>query len=265
MKVNPEIWGKLNASKRTQDLRLSNTHQTLQRVAFITLQMADCLLNQKDPELDKTSLVSNAVDSIALLGHVANDIATFRREQIKPALREEYKQLCSADIAPGEWLFGEYLPKRLRGIKETNHLAQEVAINSTGKNYHGYTNRQYQAPKRFYSAENKGTTFYGKANKSQKPRTSGRIIVKGKLLSQLEKIKQSVSSFEEHLPNIKSHLKNECDNFRAGRVAQFYDNWQEHSRMIRKFLETFVEQILNETRPHSNINCHANNLARTIL
>ena len=30
VKVNPEIWGKLNASKRTQDLRLSNTHQTLQ-------------------------------------------------------------------------------------------------------------------------------------------------------------------------------------------------------------------------------------------
>ena len=48
-----------------------------------------------------------------------------------------------------------------------------------------------------------------------------------KLLSQLEKIKQSVSTFEEHLPNIKSHLKNECDNFRAGRVSQFYENWQE--------------------------------------
>ena len=100
--VNPEIWGQLNAGKRTKDLRLSNTHQTLQRVAFIILEMADCLLNRKDSELDKISLVSNAVDSIALLGHVANDISTFRCEQIKPALREEYRQLCSADIAPGE-------------------------------------------------------------------------------------------------------------------------------------------------------------------
>ena len=77
VKVNPEIWGQLNAGKRTKDSRLSNTHQTLQRVAFITLQMADCLLNWKDPELDKISLVSNAVDSIALLGHVAYDIITF--------------------------------------------------------------------------------------------------------------------------------------------------------------------------------------------
>ena len=172
VKVNPEIWGKLNASKRTQDLRLSKTHQTLQRVAFITLEMADCLLNQKDPELDKTSLVSNAVDSIALLGHEANDIATFRREQIKPALREEYRQLCCADIAPGKWLFSEDLPKRLQEIKETNRLAKEVAINSTGRNYHGYTNRQYQAPKRFHSAENKGTTFLWKDQ--QKPKTKNK-------------------------------------------------------------------------------------------
>ena len=171
VKVNPEIWGQLNASKRTKDLLLSNTHQTLQRVAFITLQMADCLLNWKDPELDKISLVSNAVDSIALLGHVANDVTTFRREQIKPALREEYRQLCSADIAPGEWLFGEDLPKRLQEIKETC-LAQEVAINSRGKNYHGYTNRRYHAPKRFHSVENKGTTFLWKGQ--QKPKTKNK-------------------------------------------------------------------------------------------
>ena len=48
-----------------------------------------------------------------------------------------------------------------------------------------------------------------------------------KLLSLLEETKQSVSIFEEHLPNIKSQLKNECNNFRAGRVAQFYENWRE--------------------------------------
>ena len=67
-----------------------------------------------------------------------------------------------------------------------------------------------------------------------------------KLLSQLEKIKQSVSTFEEHLPNIKSHLKNECDNFRAGRVAQFYENWQEL---------THDQEILRDIRG-ANIECN---------
>ena len=49
--------------------------------------------------------------------------------------------------------------------------------------------------------------FYGKANKSQKPRTNGQLPSREKLLSQLEETKQSVSTFEEHLPNIKSQLK----------------------------------------------------------
>ena len=67
-----------------------------------------------------------------------------------------------------------------------------------------------------------------------------------KLLSQLEKIKQSVSTFEEYLPNITSHLKNECDNFRAGRVAQFYENWQEL---------THDQEILRDIRG-ANIECN---------
>ena len=197
--------------------------------------MADCLLNRKDPELDKISSVSNAVDSIALLSQVANDITTFRREQIKPALREECRQLCSADIAPSEWLFGEDLPKRLREIKETNRLAQEVAINSTGKNYHGYTNRQYHAPKRFHGSENKGK------NQEQ----MDKLLSREKLLSQLEETKQSVSTFEEHLAN-KSQLKNECDNFRACRAAQFYETWREL---------THDQEILRDIRG-ANIECN---------
>ena len=47
-----------------------------------------------------------------------------------------------------------------------------------------------------------------------------------KILSLLEETKQSVSTFKEHLPNIKSQLKNECGNFQAGRVAQFFENWR---------------------------------------
>ena len=59
-----------------------------------------------------------------------------------------------------------------------------------------------------------------------------------KLLSLLEETIQSVSTFEEHLPNIKSQLKNECDNFRAARVAQFYENWREvmHDQEILRYI-----------------------------
>ena len=101
MKVNPEIYPEIwGQCKKTKDLCLSHTHKPLQGVAFIILQMADCLLNWKDSEVDKISLASNAVDLVALLGHVANYMTTFKCEHIKPALREEYRQLCSADITP---------------------------------------------------------------------------------------------------------------------------------------------------------------------
>ena len=225
--VNPEIWGQLNAGKRTKDLRQSNTHQTLQRVTFIILEMADCLLNRKDSELDKISLVSNAVDSIALLGHVENDITTFRREQIKSALREEYRQLCSANIALREWLFGEDLPKCLREIKETNCLAQEVAINSTGKSIMATQIANITPQEGSIVQEIKALLFMERPTKAKNQEQTDELPSREKLLSLLEETKQSVSTFEEHLPNIESQLKNECDNFQAGRVAQFYENWRE--------------------------------------
>ena len=89
--------------------------------------------------------------------------------------------------------------------------------------------------------------FYGKPNKSQKPRTNGQITVKGKTSEPIRReIIQSVSTFEEHLPSIKSQLKNECNNFRAGRVAQFYENWRDL---------THDQEILTDIRG-TNIECN---------
>ena len=72
--------------------------QAIQKVAFITLQTADSLLtvmSGKDPDkVDLNKLVSNAVDSIALLGHVTKDLNNFRHEQIRPALKLEFAALC---------------------------------------------------------------------------------------------------------------------------------------------------------------------------
>ena len=69
-RVNPEIWGQLNAAKKSTDLRLANMQQAIQKVAFITLQTADSLLtvtSGKDPDkADLNKLVSNAVDSTQL-------------------------------------------------------------------------------------------------------------------------------------------------------------------------------------------------------
>ena len=105
-RVNPEVWGQLNAVKKSTDLRLAVMQQAIQKVAFITV------MSGKDPDkVDLNKLVSNAVDSIALLGHATNDLNNFRLEQIRPALKPEFAALSWAEIPHGKWLFNEDLPK----------------------------------------------------------------------------------------------------------------------------------------------------------
>ena len=140
-RVNPEIWGQLNAAKKSSDLRLAiNMLQAIQKVAFIILQTADSLLAvvlEKDSDkVDLNKLVSNSVDSCALLGYVTNDLNNFRCEQIRPALKPEFASLCSAEIPHGKWLFGEDLPKRICDIKETSKIGQVIAGSSSKRNFH---------------------------------------------------------------------------------------------------------------------------------
>ena len=47
-----------------------------------------------------------------------------------------------------------------------------------------------------------------------------------KILRDLERIKTSVSDFSPFLPTIETYLTAECEEFRVGRVAQFYENWK---------------------------------------
>ena len=138
-RVNQEIWDQLNTAKKSTDLRLANMQQAIEKVAFITLQTADSVLAVmlgKDPDkVDLNTLVSNTVNSIALLGHVTNDLNNFRHEQIRPALKPEFASLCSAEIPHGKWSFSKDLPKRIRDIKETSKLGQIVAGPSRKQNF----------------------------------------------------------------------------------------------------------------------------------
>ena len=94
-KVNPEIWNQLNPNKRKVDLQLSNMHQVVRKVTFATLQTTNVLLQNA---FGSTNLITQSVDVVALLGHVNTQLAQFRREQIKPALKQEYSTICSAEV-----------------------------------------------------------------------------------------------------------------------------------------------------------------------
>ena len=139
-RVNPEIWGQLNAAKKSSDFRLAiNMQQAIQKVALIILQTPDSLLAvmiEKDPyKVDLNKLVSNSVDSCALLGHVTNDLNNFRHEQIRPALKPELPLFvwqryhmasgCSVRTCPNEFVTLKRLAKLAKSLQD--HPANETS------------------------------------------------------------------------------------------------------------------------------------------
>ena len=132
-RINPEIWAQLNAFKKKADLRLANMQQTLQRATSATLAMCDKVLSLKDTDAPaQKEIIGAGVDTIALLGHVGADLSGLRREQIKPALKQEFHALCFKELEPGpsKLLFGEDLAKQIRDAKETTRIGNTVGSGS---------------------------------------------------------------------------------------------------------------------------------------
>ena len=75
---------------------------------------------------------------VALLGHVNTQLSQFRREQIKPALKQEYSTICSAEVPlTSEYLFGDELAKQLRDARESSKISHSVCHSSHRRPYIG--------------------------------------------------------------------------------------------------------------------------------
>ena len=118
-KVNPKMWNQVIPSKPKIDLQLANMQQVVGKVAFATLQTTNFLL-QNAPGSTNANLIRRYVDVIALLGHINTQLAQIRREQIKPALKQEYSTICSAEVPlKSEYLSGDNLVKQLPHTEES--------------------------------------------------------------------------------------------------------------------------------------------------
>ena len=82
MSVNPEIWAKLPYYQQQSDKNVSNIQEAVRKAALISIQTAHTLSSVKAKELDAKALLTQQVDSIALLGHISNELACLRRYKI---------------------------------------------------------------------------------------------------------------------------------------------------------------------------------------
>ena len=83
--VNPEIWAQMKSHKKRTDLRISNIQQSLQKATTATLRAGDEILKTSTglPDSVKKALATHSIDTVALLGHAANELSLLRREQIQ--------------------------------------------------------------------------------------------------------------------------------------------------------------------------------------
>ena len=152
-KINTEIWNQLNPNKKKVDLQLSNMQQVVRKVTFETLQTTNVLLQNASGSAN-SNLITQSVDVVALLGYVNTQLAQFRREQIKPALKQEYSTICSAEVPlTSQFLFEDELAKQLRGARESSKIRQSVGLSSqrrqyTGIDRSGHQERYNKGPKR---------------------------------------------------------------------------------------------------------------------
>ena len=118
-KVNPKMWTQVIPSKPKIDLQLANMQQVVDKVAFATLQTTNFLL-QNASGSTSANLIRQYVDVIALLGQINTQLAKFRRQQSKPALKQEYSTIYSAEVPlKSEYLSGDNLVKQLPHTEES--------------------------------------------------------------------------------------------------------------------------------------------------
>ena len=139
IKCNPEIWSQLSSTKKRTDLQLHNIQQIVLKSAVATLQTTNALATSKSDD-DYSQLLSQSVDTVALLAHAHSQLSQVRRDQIKPILKQEYSTICSAEIQPdSKWLFGSDLAKALKDAKEAS------TISSSLRNYSNKANNYSSA------------------------------------------------------------------------------------------------------------------------
>ena len=137
-------------------------------------------------------------------------------------LKSESAALCSTGITPGPWLFSDDLARRLREAKETSKISE--AFHS-----HGYRSekqsREYERSLDVNSPKGGKNNFLYRASKTNTvPEKTETALSRHEILEKLENIRHSVSDLKTFEPELLNYFRSQCDNFKPGRVAQFFPN-----------------------------------------
>lgn len=152
--VNTELWKLLNSTQRKADVKLVSVQKSLKKALNVNLKILDEL---KKNEVSMQSIAQKTVDMAAILGHASHEISVKRRVFIRGNINSQYKDLCSSTQPITSKLFGDDLPKLVKGLNLTNKI---------GSKYSKTYKKPYDRPQRGSYYIRKYDSFLGRGRGS---------------------------------------------------------------------------------------------------
>ena len=130
--TNSLLWSHFSEKTKIADKKLQNQQKVLVSAGAIVTKLFDKLVAAKgDPAMLKIpELMEYTNKTLMLLGDLNFSLNMFRRNIMKPELKEQYKKLCAETILFTTQLFGEDLPKLAKEIGETAKISNQLKASS---------------------------------------------------------------------------------------------------------------------------------------
>ena len=89
---------------------------------------------------------------IRVAGAANFELNMWHRDNIEPALNEDYKHLCSSSVPFTEFLFGNDtdLSKRLKDLAEATKVSKKLNLKAEGHKSNGYMGNKHAKSKRLW-------------------------------------------------------------------------------------------------------------------
>ena len=169
------------------------------------------------------SVIPRLTDSVALLGHVNNELSLTWRDAIYAYLNQECKQACSRTLKPGKLLFPEDLPKTVQELKTTNRLSKvtpsnnKVSVSQKNHNsgqFRGSQSQGHHSSKPFLGIKG------GKSLTPQKKSTTVSFPCQEEFHKELNVIKTKVKEFPQHIDcSLTPYLRAKVNSFKGGQLS----------------------------------------------
>ena len=143
VKLNQLVWDIVSPAARSRDKKLQTIETTIVKSASIITKTVDKAAKmekeckEKGGECDIGHVIDKCNDALALLGHANKQINMFRRDLLKPEMRNEYSHLCTHSLPYTDQLFGDDVSKTAKEIEECSRMGHKLQYGPTRGSFRG--------------------------------------------------------------------------------------------------------------------------------